>query len=247
MILATALCLALAGTASCSGIGEADSFSLVGVNSIQVRAGSLDIEVHATDVFGVSVNANLPQQSLFDSRSYRLMHRQSGSSLEVWVESDNFFGITRSGRIRLEVPRDANLRLETSSGSIAVDGIEGAGCIARSVSGSVTVRDVQGNLDLNSVSGTIAIDSVEGRVQAQTISGGIRGSGVLPTESSNFTSVSGSINVKLDAALDDLRFDLSTVSGAIVIGKILAERGLKMGFGGVTIKAHSVSGSLNFQ
>jgi hypothetical protein len=217
------------------------------VSSIQVRAGSFDVEVHATDVFGVSVGSDLPQPSLFNSRSYRLRHRQSGSSLEVWVESYNFFGITGSGRIRLEVPRSISLRLESSSGSIAVDGIDSGTCSVRTVSGKVSVRDARGNLDLNTVSGAIIMDSVEGRVRSQSISGSLECRGVLATETSSFTSVSGSVNVKLDASLDDYRFDLSTVSGAIVVGKIRAERGLKMGFGGVTIRAHSVSGSLNFQ
>jgi hypothetical protein len=53
--------------------------------------------------------------------------------------------------------------------------------------------------------------------------------------------------MKLDAPLDDYRFELSTVSGAIIVGKIRAERSLRMGFGGLTIRAHTVSGSIDFQ
>jgi hypothetical protein len=246
-ITATALFLALAGGAFCSGAWDADTFSASGVHTIQVKAGALDVEARANDVFGVSVGSDLQQASLFDSRSSRLMHRQSGSTLTVWVQSSAFFGRTERGSIRLEVPRGIDLRIESSSGAITVDGIEGGSLNARTVSGRVSVRDMRGDLAVNTVAGEIQLDSVEGRIQAQTVSGSIEGNGVLPAASASFISVSGKVNVKMDTALEDVRFDLSTVTGEIVVGKLMAQRGLRMGFGGITVKGHTVSGSLNFQ
>lgn len=247
IITASALCLALAWPAFGSGDREGESFSRAGIDSIHVRAGSFDVEVHAVDTFEVSVASDLPQPSLFDNRSYRLMHRQSGSLLEVWIESSNLFGFTGSGKIRLNVPRNARIRIETSSGSISLDGLDQGAFNARTASGGISVSDSRGDLDLNAVSGSIDLRSVEGRIHAQSVSGSTIGHGVTPRESSGFSSVSGSIELKFDASLDDYRFDLSTVSGGIVVGKIRAERGLRMGFGGITIRAHTVSGSIDIQ
>jgi len=246
-IIASALCLALAGTAFGAGEREGDSFTRAGVDTIHVRAGSFDVEVHAADAFGVSVNSDLPRPSLFDARSYRLMHRQAGRTLEVWVDSDNLFGFTGGGRISLGVPRNASVRVEATSGSITIDGLDGGACNARSASGAISVRDSRGDLDLNTVSGSISLKSVTGRIHAQSISGSTEGREVSFDETSSFSTVSGSVDLKIGPALDDYRFDLSTVSGAIVVGKIRAERGLRMGFGNTTIRAHTVSGSLNFQ
>ena len=43
------------------GANEPDSFTISGVDSITVRAGSLDVQVHGTDDSDVTVKADLPQ------------------------------------------------------------------------------------------------------------------------------------------------------------------------------------------
>jgi hypothetical protein len=50
--------------------------------------------------------------------------------------------------------------------------------------------------------------------------------------------------IQMGGTFDDLRFDLSTLSGRIVVGNIRAEKGLRMGFGRTSVRGHSVSGSL---
>jgi hypothetical protein len=53
--------------------------------------------------------------------------------------------------------------------------------------------------------------------------------------------------VRFDTPLEDLRFDLSTLSGRIVVGAIRAEKGLRMGNGRVLVRGHTVSGSQSYR
>ena len=147
----------------------------------------------------------------------------------------------------MHAPRDTELSVETGSGRVFVDRLTGRKCSVRTVSGRVRLYRVRGFVSANSVSGGIDLDETEGGVKARTVSGSITGRGVRLTENSTFSSVSGAIDVELDSSLEDLGFDLHSVSGSITVGGIRAERGLRMGFGSTLVRGHTVSGSISFQ
>jgi len=67
------------------------------------------------------------------------------------------------------------------------------------------------------------------------------------TSDSSFSSVSGNIDIELDSDLEDLGFDLKSVSGSITVGSIRTERGLRMGFGRTLVRGRTISGALAFQ
>jgi hypothetical protein len=202
--------LAVAGAAFASGASEEDRFTSLGIDSISMKTEFLDVEIQADDRLGVSMRADLPTDSLFDSRGYRVLHEMTGSQLDVWVEKDTPFFSRGRGKLFFRVPRDTRIRVET-------------------------------------VSGNISFDSVEGRILARTVSGAITGWDVALTGDSSFSTISGNVELRLDAAIDDLRFDLSTLFGRIVVGNIRAERGLRMGNGPVLIRGHTVSGSQSYR
>jgi hypothetical protein len=221
--------LAVAGAGFASGVSEEDVFTSIGVDSVSVRAEFLDVEVKSDEGFGVAMTADLPSDNLFESRGYRVLHEVVGSRLTVWVEKDSpFTSVRRGGKLSFQVPHFVSVKVET-------------------VSGRIRLRDVRGVLEASSVSGAILVDSAEGRVAAKTVSGAIEGRNLSLTEDSTFSSVSGNIDIELESALDDLRFDLSSLSGRIVVGNIKATRGLRMGDGGTLVRARSVSGSLSFR
>ena len=202
--------VAVAGAAFASGASEEGRFASPGIDSISVKAEFLDVEIQADDGLGVSMRADLPTDSLFESRGYRVLHEMSGSRLNVWVEKDTPFSSRGRGKLFFRVPRDTRIRVET-------------------------------------VSGNLSLDAVEGMILARTVSGAITGWDVALTGDSSFSTISGNVALRLDTAIEDLCFDLSTLSGRIVVGKIRAERGLRMGFGGPSIRGHSISGSLIFR
>ena len=236
-----------AGGLFAEGTTESDSFTMDGVDSITVRAGMLDVQVIGSDTWEVRMKAEIPPGFLFSSPGYRVVHERRGSRLSVWVQSDSPFGDTGEGKLFFEVPRDVVIQVQTMSGSILVEGMKNQSCTLSAVSGSITVRDTRSRLSLDNVSGSLVLESTKGSLRAKTVSGSIDGRQLLLTGNSSFNSVSGSVNVRLDAPLDDFRFDLSTASGRVVVGTIRAEKGLHLGIGDVLIQARTVSGSLIFR
>jgi DUF4097 and DUF4098 domain-containing protein YvlB len=79
------------------------------------------------------------------------------------------------------------------------------------------------------------------------VSGSIDARDITLTEDSSFTTVSGNVDVRLNSAVEDLRFDLSSVSGRIVVGNIRTNKGLRMGSYGALVRGKTVSGALIFK
>jgi len=247
-IVALMILLAAAGTAGASGVGEEQVFTSTGIDSVSVRAEFLDVEVKTDDGLAVSVDAELPPDSPFEPRGYRLLHEVVGSRLNVWLEKESALSpVKRGGKLTLRVPYDASVKIETVSGRITARGMETRSFGAKTISGRIRLQEIRGVLDASSVSGRIMVDTAEGRVTAKTVSGAIEGRSLSLTEDSSFSTVSGNIDVGLEAGIDNLRFDLTSLSGRIVVGNIKAIRGLRMGTGGTLVRGHTVSGSLSFQ
>ena len=243
-ILATA---SLSCAAFSSGAQEDDSFSCPDIQAVSVNAGFLDVEISGHDGVAVSVSSDLPSESFFAFRGYRLLHKVDGSRLKVWLDRDWPLDWPAGGTLFLQCPRGAGLKIETRSGRIKVEHMESDTCSLRTVSGQISVRDSRGMLSAASVSGKVVLDAHQGKVIIKTVSGAIVGHGLDVEEDSSFSTISGDVDIRLDAPLDTLRFDLRSLSGRIVVGNVRAERGLKMGTDGALVRGHSVSGALIFR
>ena len=64
---------------------------------------------------------------------------------------------------------------------------------------------------------------------------------------SNLTSTSGAITVRFSSAIEDYRFELSSVSGSLAVGSIMAQKGLRVGTGAVRVRGETVSGSQSYR
>jgi hypothetical protein len=150
--------LAVAGAAFASGASEEDRFASLGIDSISVKTEFLDVEIQADDRLGVSMRENLPADSLFGSRGYRVLHEMTGSRLNVWVEKDTPFFSRGRGKLFFRVPRDARIRVETVSGNISLDAVEGR-ILARTVSGAIKGRDIAftGDSSFSTISGNVEL------------------------------------------------------------------------------------------
>lgn len=230
-----------------SGASEEESFSCPGIETISVNAEFLDVEISGDDGAAVSMSSDLPSDSPFGARGYKLLHKVDGARLKVWLEKDWPLEWPSGGTLSLQCPRSAVLKIETVSGRIRVERMGSRNCALRTVSGQIRVKESHGNLNAASVSGKVVLDADEGRVTVRTVSGAIEGRGLDLQEDSSFSTISGNVDIRLDAPLDMLRFDLRSLSGRIVVGNIRAERGLKMGTDGALVQAHSVSGALIFR
>ena len=247
IMTAAALLVAVTGGFG-SGVSEGASFTSFGIDLVTVNAQFLDVDVGAAEGLAVSLASHGQEGSLFTTGDYRILHEQVGSTLKVWVETERlFFGGFDDGSISLRVPGGTRVEVETASGRIAVDGTECRSLAVKSVSGTVRLRGVRGNIDASSVSGALSLEDAAGAIRAKTVSGAIEGRDVSFTDDSSFSSVSGTIDILCKDDPDSLRFDLSSVSGKIVVDGVRAKKGLRMGFGTIRIRGDTVSGSLTFR
>lgn len=241
-----AMCV-LSCAAFASGASEDESFSCPGIETVSVNAEFLDVEINGDDGSAVSMSSDLPSDSPFEGRGFKLLHEVDGSRLKVWLEKDWPLDWPAGGTLSFQCPPGAELKIETVSGRIRVERMRSRNCALRTVSGQISVRESHGALRASSVSGKVALDSDEGRVTVMTVSGAIEGRGLDLEEDSSFSTISGNVDIGLEAPLDSLRFDLRSLSGRIVVGNIRAERGLRMGTSGALVRGHSVSGALIFR
>jgi hypothetical protein len=228
--LITAALLLAAAMASASGSEEEGPFDTYGVEAIVIRSGPLDVRVSGGDSPEVTLDSESSTDFFSENDAgSRIVHRREGSRLNVWIEQDSLFASPASGRISIRAPRGTDVRVESTTGRVFVEGIEG------------------GSYSVHTVSGRIRLDHVRGRLSVDSVSGGIAGRNVRIDGDSSFSSVSGNVDIELDSALEDLGFDLRSVSGSITVGGIRAERGLRMGFGRTLVRGHTISGALSFR
>jgi hypothetical protein len=222
-----------------SGGPEGTTIEFTGVRQVVVKAQFLDVEIVGTATRRVEMNA--------DERTIsQVRQEQVGSTLNIWIVRTWPFGWEENGRLLVHVPRGTRVRVETITGSVDVRDASTGACELKTVSGPIRVRGVEGDLKLESVSGGIEMIDTAGSVRASTISGSIQGDRIRLLRDSSFASVSGRVVIHPTTPLERLRFDLSSLSGRIEVGSIGASRGLRMGFGGPLVKAHTVSGALIF-
>jgi len=138
----------------------------------------------------------------------------------------------RGGDLEIDLPRGTAVSLETTSGEIDVDGIQGPGHY-RSASGGIRLRGVRGVLEVSAISGDVEIAAEdEIALQLRTVSGDAR---VRAPRISRLglTTVSG--DVRVDGDLSGAGpYALETLSGDATV---VVYRGLR-------VDARTITGEL---
>jgi hypothetical protein len=264
-LLVVALCILTTAGVFASGVREDESFSYLGVEKVDVRGDFLDVEIRSEDGFSASMRSDLPQDTFFEQRHFTVKHEVSGPSLRVWVEKEGILGPRQGGALFLRVPRGAEIAAETSSGRLRISGSASRQVQARTVSGDLLLSDIsasvqgrtisgtlearrlQGEASLSSVSGRLILRDLRGPCEATSVSGDIDAEDILLDREGLFKTVSGDISVNLRNNLEEMRYDLSTVSGLMTVGTLRAARGLRMGSGPVLLRGETISGSQSYR
>lgn len=242
------ICAILAVTCGCMvfsfGALEEETFSYTGIETVEVKGEFLAVDVSAADSPGVVMTSALPDESVNGPRHFTVKQEVVGSRLRVWVERDPLVAaIIGGGRLSFSVPQGTVLAVETVSGSASVEGLTTANLRVVTVSGAASVTGVSAPLAASTVSGSLTVNDFEGRMSAHTVSGAIDCQGIRLDSDSSLGTTSGAISVLFTGGIDGYSFDLSSVSGALVVGNIRAGKGLKMGTGPVHVRGETVSGA----
>ncbi|MGH7597216.1 MAG: DUF4097 family beta strand repeat-containing protein [bacterium] len=141
-------------------------------------------------------------KELFEDYEIRYNQTDRGVSIVAEMRGRGFFRNNDGLQVefRINVPRQYNLDLNTSGGSIDVDDLIGEARVETS-GGSLTLGRIEGPVDANTSGGSIELRQAKGKVLARTSGGGItlgEVSGEVDVETSG-----GSIEV--DGAAGNLR------------------------------------------
>ncbi len=169
-----------------------------------------------------------------DVEDFTVKFKQTDGGVEVRGRTRNHHGWhfewgNIDARFVVTVPKNFNLKLETSGGDVTVTNIEGT--VKGSTSGgNVKITDITGETHMETSGGNITLKNVSGSIVAETSGGSIRGegaTGTLSVETSGgnidlrmirakaYASTSGG-DVRL-SLLDNQGVDASTSGGDIEI------------------------------
>ena len=149
--------------------------------------------------------------------------RAQGDEVQVTSGGRGFQLGSLGVALHIEVPKGAPATINTSSGDISVENMEGAIAISTS-SGDVQLNDLQGELTVATSSGDVRLR--DGRVSGATIktgSGDVDLSGV--SNATKIATDSGDITLR-DAS--DATLDLQSSSGSIDFTGVLASEGTNL-------------------
>jgi hypothetical protein len=205
----------------------------------QIKIGTISGDVIVTGYDGNAILVSATKEGR-DKEKVDVDDLSSGNRVEIRVRYPKHCNCDASINFKVQVPRALNYQFEginSVSGEVEIQGVTGE-IHASSVSGEVRVKDVSGTVNASSVSGNV-------EVEIQKLSG---------NDDLKFSSVSGSVNVKMPGSLD-ADVDMSTMSGSLKTdfpievqkekyGPRHSARG-RLGDGTRRLRMSSVSGSLS--
>ena len=166
----------------------------------RLATGAEDLDFDA-DEESVSISVDMPE--------HRDHHHDDGSEL--------------ASELEIHVPKGSAVQVETVSGIVSVDGVEGALSI-ETISGDITVKGSPRAVEIDTVSGTTRIDAAAAEMNLQTVSGEIRVRGA--SRNLSVSCVSGDLDI---AGKDLERARIESISGNVRIeGSFRSEGSLEV-------------------
>jgi DUF4097 and DUF4098 domain-containing protein YvlB len=250
-------------------------YKLTGRPDVRVDTNDAAIELTASDANEVSARVIYMGYSAED---IRVRDSQNGNRIEIEARLPSMHwswgGSSRSVRIELTVPRNANLDLHSADGHIHASGVNGEIKI-ESGDGHLEASDLKGRIRLHTSDGHIEAYGLDGSVDASTQDGRVRirgrfddlrlqtGDGsvtaeVLPGSKMNgnwsIATSDGSISVRLPEGFA-ADIDAHTGDGSIscqlpmLVSGVLGRKDLrgKLGGGGPTLQIRTGDGSIRLE
>ena len=201
--------------------------------SISTVSGPVDVETTSGNTAEVFIVRS--GQTQRDLDCYRTAVEQTAGGLSIRHEQ-TCRSINSRQRVRLSLPRDVNLRIESVSGDVHIGAIDGSVSL-NSISGGVWLAQTGGDTRINSVSGQVSLNIT------RMGTGGVR-----------LDSISGKIVLGIADGLD-AEVRAQSISGHIsseIPGVTVQKVGdsdyrAQIGRGGALVSISSVSGSITLR
>ncbi len=144
--------------------------------------------------------------------NYNLDISQSGNMIAVIIKKKNNNGRNKLNlSFKIQVPEEMSSKIQTSGGSISVDGISGEQEISTS-GGSIQVVNSSGYVKTRSSGGSFRVENFEGNVEVESSGGSIK-----------ITHLTGDLNVNTSGGSVNLEDISGSISANTSGGSIRAE------------------------
>jgi DUF4097 and DUF4098 domain-containing protein YvlB len=150
---------------------------------IRVDANDADIRVYSANRKDVEAVITANGYKI-GSSGVSISDHQISDRVEINIHVPNFhlfsFGIRKSVRIELNIPREADLDIHSGDGKIVAENLNGKATL-RSGDGDIQVLSGKGAFSIETGDGRVECHNIEGHLRAETKDGGVRIDGVFNT------------------------------------------------------------------
>jgi DUF4097 and DUF4098 domain-containing protein YvlB len=203
---------------------ETLTFKITGQPEVVLDTFDGAIEIHSWDKpeVEIEIERRAMEQALLDEIKVESSEKNGVVTVKVTGPSrTDFRGVTigmhisPTARLRVAVPRQANINATSGDGSIRAEAVEGK-LLLTTTDGSITGSRLGGEIQIRSGDGSIRLDNVTGKLDLETTDGSI-GIDARPTVLKAHTG-DGSIRatIEADTVMAD-NWDLSTSDGTVVV------------------------------
>jgi hypothetical protein len=203
-----------------------NSFQIAGKPKIVINLrtpGSVDVRRGEAGVATADADVKEPESIDYSARQegdlITIGSRTKSWNPLIWG-SYAFSGGPRTN-VRVTIPADSDLTVETQTDSITVSGISGS-ISAETKTGPIHLKDCDGTFSIKTHTGNVDMDDVNGTVDVRNTIGNVNYSGALSAGVNTFRATTGDIEVALKGT-PDLSLDSSTTVGRIVCRLELTE------------------------
>lgn len=201
---------------------ELKTFTVTGPPEVVLDTFDGSIELHSWDKneIEVEVEKRAMEQVLLDE--IKIDAQQQGDKIIVKVTGPRRehrgvtigVNISPTARLRVAVPRSANINAMSGDGSIRAEALDGR-IVLRTSDGSVAASRLGGDVQIRSGDGSIRIDNATGKLDLETDDGSVTVEEARPSVLRLKTG-DGSVRVEIDAdtAMTD-NWDITTSDGSV--------------------------------
>lgn len=202
---------------------EVKTFKVAGLADVSVDTFDGAIELHSWDrnEIEIEIEKRAMEQVLIDE--IKVDAQQNGDKITVKVTGPDRgrrgvtigMHISPTARIRVVVPRTANITAISGDGSIRAEALDGR-IVLNTTDGSVTANRLNGDIQIRSGDGAIRLENVTGKLDLETTDGSI-GVEAKPTVLRARTG-DGSIRATIDAeTVMAENWELTTSDGSVTV------------------------------
>src|ERR1700676_1580855 len=187
---------------ACAGFARAEEvlkpYTVPGHARVRIQTDDGAVRVSTGDIKQIEIRIDYEGYKL--DRDLHITSSQNGDSVDLSAKTSGTWGFRWGGhtklRVEVHMPKDADLQIQTSDGSVQADSINGNLDI-QTANGSISVQGAKGQIRLRSADGSIEGRNLDGSADMSTNDGHINADGRF--DSLNVKTTDGSVNVHAKA------------------------------------------------